>query len=237
VTTAASTREATTTGVDGDRILSWRWPRLYEAFFRLAPTSRRVRAQEIDSVLARIDTVSGPGQVVAEVGCGPGTYTRHLASRFSHVTAVDAAHGMLAHMSARMADEGHANVVGAYGSVPDDLRAVAGVDGLVAVAVLDFADDLAEWLRALRACVVPGGWMVFTVPSTRTTPRSAAAVEGFLTGRVITRGIDQVHEAAAAAGLGRTRVTCVEYGGHTYTLVGTAVAIGLGSDGPEESGT
>lgn len=224
MTTATSTPRATAVGFDGDRILSWRWPRLYEAFFRMAPTSRNVREREIAAVLNRVDAVSQTGQVVAEVGCGPGTYTRHLATRFSHVTALDAAHGMVSHMTARMEDEGHRNVVGAYGSVPDDLRAAADVDGLVAIGVLDFADDLAEWLHALRACVAPGGWMVFTVPNARTAPRTAGAVEGLFAGRVITRGMDQVYEAAAAADLRRVRVSAVEYRGHTYTLVGSAVA-------------
>lgn len=224
MTTATSTPKATPVGFDGDRILSWRWPRLYEAFFRMAPTSRKVREREIAAVLKRIDAVSQTGQVIAEVGCGPGTYTRHLARRFSHVTALDAAHGMVAHMTARMEDEGHGNVVGVHGSVPDDLRAVAGVDGLVAIGVLDFADDLAEWLCALRECVVPGGWMVFTVPNARTAPRTAGAVEGLLAGRVITRGMEQVYEAGAAAGLRRLRVSAVEYRGHAYTLVGSAVA-------------
>lgn len=224
MTTGLPIPESAARGLDGDRILSWRWPRLYEAFFHLAPTSRRVRAKEIDAVLRRIDTVSRAGQVVAEVGCGPGTYTRHLASRFAHVTALDAAQGMIDHMTMRMHREGHRNVVGAYGSVPDDLRAASGADGVVAVGVLDFADDLAAWIRSLRSCVVGGGWMVFTVPNARTAPRSAGAVEGLLAGRVVTRGIDEVYEAAAEAGLRRTRVAVVEHRGRAYTLVGSAVA-------------
>ncbi len=224
MTTAPPVSAAPATGLDGNRILSWRWPRLYEAFFRLAPTSRRVRSKEIDAVLSRIDSVSRPGQVVVEVGCGPGTYTRHLAARFSHVTALDAAQGMIDYMTACMRREGHRNVVGAYGSVPDDLRAASGADGVVAVGVLDFADDLALWMRSLRSCVVPGGWMVFTVPNARTAPRTAGAVEGLLAGRVITRGVEDVYEAAATAGLRRTRVGVVEHRRRVYTLVGSAIA-------------
>lgn len=224
MTTAVPAPEVTARDLEGDRILSWRWPRLYEAFFRLSPTSRRVRAKEIEAVLHRIDTVSRPGQVVAEVGCGPGTYTRHLASRFDQVTALDAAQGMIEFMVRRMYREGHRNVVGAYGSVPGDLDAASGADGVVAVGVLDFADDLAAWMRSLRSCVVAGGWMVFTVPNARTAPRSARVVEGFLAGRVVTRGIDDVYAAAADAGLRRTRVAVVEDRGRDYTLVGSAMA-------------
>lgn len=175
-------------------------------------------------MLSRIDAVSGPGHVVVEVGCGPGTYTRHLASRFAHVSALDAAHGMIEYMAARMAREGHRNVVGAYGALPDDLHAAADADGVVAVGVLDFADDLALWLRSLRECVVPGGWIVFTVPHARTAPRAAGVVEGFLSGRVVTRRMDQVYAAAADAGLRCTRISVVEYRGRAYTLVGSAVA-------------
>lgn len=210
--------------LDGDRILTWRWPWLYEALFRLSPTSRRVRAREIAAVLERIDAVSAPGQVVVEVGCGPGTYTRHLAPRFAHVAALDAAQGMIEYMTARMAREGHRNVVGAYGALPDDLRAGADADGVVAIGVLDFADDLALWLRALRGCVAPGGWLVFTVPTARTAPRMAGAVEGLLAGRVVTRGVDELHAAAAQAGLWDARVSAVEHRGRAYTLVGSAVA-------------
>lgn len=210
--------------LDGDRILTWRWPWLYEALFRLSPTSRQVRAREIAAVLERIDAVSAPGQVVVEVGCGPGTYTRHLAPRFADVTALDAAQGMIEYMSARMAREGHLNVVGAYGALPDDLRTGAYADGVVAIGVLDFADDLGLWLRALRGCVASGGWLVFTVPTARTAPRMAGAVEGVLTGRVVTRGIDEVHAASAEAGLRGTRVAVVDHHGRAYTLVGSAVA-------------
>ncbi len=224
MTTTTPVAEAAAAGLDGDRILSWRWPRLYEASFRLSPTSRRVRAKEIDAVLRNIDAVSRPGQVVVEVGCGPGTYTRHLASRFEHVTALDAAQGMIDHMAARMRREGHRNVVGAYGSVPGDLRAAGRADGLVAIGVLDFADDLAVWMRSLRSCVAPGGWIVFTVPNARTTPRSAGALEGVFTGRVVTRETAQVYEAAAGAGWQHTRLGAVEHRGRAYTLVGTAVA-------------
>ena len=77
--------EAAFTERDGDRILTWRWPWLYRVLFRLSPTSQRVRAKEIDAVLARIDAVSRPGQSVIEVGCGHNKLTG-LANRrgFAH---------------------------------------------------------------------------------------------------------------------------------------------------------
>lgn len=209
---------------DADRILTWRWPWLYEGLFCLSPASRRVRALEIDAVLARIDAVRGSAGTVIEVGCGPGTYTRHLAARFAHVTALDASRGMVDHTKARMRREGHRNVVGAYGRLPDDLRMAECADGVVAVGVLDFTSDLAGWLRAMRSCVLPGGWLVFTVPSARTAPRAAGAVEGLLAGRVFTRRIDEVHEAIAAAGLVDARIGMVEHRGRAYTMVGSAIA-------------
>jgi SAM-dependent methyltransferase len=216
--------EAAFTDRDGDRILTWRWPWLYRVLFRLSPTSQRVRAKEIDAVLARIDAVSRPGQSVIEVGCGPGTYTRHLAPRFAHVTALDPAHGMIDHMTRRMAREGHRNVIGAHGWLPDGLSADAAADGVVVVGVLDFADDLVEWLSALRACVTPGGWLVFTVPSARTVSRMAGATEGLLAGRVHTREVSEVHGAAADAGLRDIQLSVVEDRGRAIPLVGSAVA-------------
>jgi SAM-dependent methyltransferase len=215
------------------RVIPWRWPWLYEALFLVAPVSRRVRAKEIAGVMRRIDLVSHPSQRVAEVGCGPGTYTGRLASRFVEVTALDSAAGMVEHTTRRMRREGHRNVTGGFGSVPDALGAARGADGLVAVGLLDFADDLEAWLRALRACVVPGGWLVFTVPYARTVSPRSVAGEGILAGRVRTQHPDAVHRAAAAAGLDRVRISPVVHGGRTYTLVVSAVAPGpAGGDSP-----
>lgn len=216
--------DASPTTRDAERILTWRWPWLYEALFRLSPTSRLLRAREIDAVLTRIDELRRPGEVVVEVGCGPGTYTRHLAARFDRVLAVDASRGMVDHTIARMQREGHVNVVGACGVLPDALGVPADADGVVAIGVLDFAEDLTRWLRALRGCATPDGWVVFTVPHARPTPRLAGIAEGVLAGRVFTRRMDQVQEAAADAGLRRVRIAVVEHRGRAFTLVGSAMA-------------
>ena len=223
MTTPATDVQVAPSAFAGSRILTWRWPWLYEALFRLSPTSQRVRASEIAEVLARIDEVGHPGQVVVEVGCGPGTYTRLLASRFAHVTALDAASEIVAYTIARTARDGHRNVAGAYGRLPNDLHAVSGADGVVAVGVLDFADDLVEWMRALRGYVAPGGWVVFTVPASHTAPRVAGIVEGFLSGRAFTRDANAVRAAVASAGLRCRRVAAVEHRGRCYTLVVSAV--------------
>lgn len=128
--------------------------RFFETFYRRRDVLRR-RALVYDALAAQ------PGERILDVGCGPGFYVSELLDRVGtegSVTGVDPAPAMLAAAAKRV--EGHSNV--AFHEA--DGRALpvgeGEYDGVVAVQVLEYIEEvtvaLAEMHRALR----PGGRVV-----------------------------------------------------------------------------
>jgi SAM-dependent methyltransferase len=203
-------------------VLAWRFPGLYDLYFRLSPVAPRLRKREIATVTAALNGAVTRDDAVVELGSGPGTYTRVVAPRVRTVTAYDLEPRMAERLAARMRREGIANVDARVGTLPDGVPTDRAADGVLAAGVLDYADDLAYWLAACARTAKPGGWFVFTVPFDRGLPRAATLGEGWLAGRVTPRSEAETRTAAAEAGLDLLALERVEYAGRIYTLVGTA---------------
>ncbi|MFC7303322.1 class I SAM-dependent methyltransferase [Streptomyces monticola] len=100
-----------------------------------------------------------PHMKILDIGCGPGTITADLATLVpqGHVTAVDAAPGVLARARAHAAERGLENVEFTTADVhaldyPDDTFCVAH-----AHQVLQHVGDPVQALREMRRVVKPGG--------------------------------------------------------------------------------
>lgn len=202
-------------------VLSWRFPAFYDLYFRLSPVAPRLRKREIEAVFSAVAGVAERDDRVVEIGAGPGTYTRLLARRVRTVTTYDLEPRMVDRLARRMQREGIANVEALAGWLPDGIPESGSADGVLAAAVLDYADDLAVWLAACAGAAKPGGWFVFTVPFDRGIPRAATPAEGWLAGRVYPRTEAEARAAARAAGLDLLSLEHVDYAGRVYTLVGS----------------
>ena len=203
-------------------VLSWRFPALYDFYFRFSPVAPRLRKREIEAVFSAVAGVANRDDRVVEIGAGPGTYTRLLARRVRTVTTYDLEPRMAERLARRMQREGIANVEALVGWLPDGIPESGEGDGVLAAGVLDYADDLAGWLAACAQAAKPGGWFVFTVPFDRGIPRAATPAEGWLAGRVYPRSDEEVRTAATEAGLDLLGLEHVDYAGRVYTLVGAA---------------
>jgi SAM-dependent methyltransferase len=216
-------RDVLRRGGDAPRsVLSWRFPALYDLYFRLSPVAPRLRQREIEAVFSAVATVAHRDDRVIELGAGPGTYTRLLALRARAVTTYDFEPRMVLRLARRMQREGIVNVEALVGSLPDDIPESGAADGVLAAGVLDYADDLAVWLAACARTAKPGGWFVFTVPFDRGLPRAATPAEGWLAGRAYPRSEEEVRSAAYVANLDLIGLEHVDYAGRVYTLVGTS---------------
>jgi SAM-dependent methyltransferase len=200
-------------------VLAWRFPRLYDLYFRLSPVAPRLRRREIDAVFTTVGDLADPVDQVIEIGAGPGTYTRLLAPRVATVTTYDREPKMVARLMREMERNAITNVEARLGMMPDDITIDRPADGLLAAGVMDYAEDLTLWLDVFRRNVVPRGWIVCTVPVARGAPRAASPAEGWLAGRVYPRRRDELVEAITMSGLELHSLESVEYAGRAYTLV------------------
>jgi SAM-dependent methyltransferase len=123
---------------------------------------------EADDLLALIGPRSG--EVVADVGCGRGTFTFPLAQAVGatgRVVAVDIDARVLEGVNERVLREGWKNVQVRH-SLPDDPRLEAeGFDAILLNDVIDHVerDALAGFLAGLRAALKPEGRLVVRDPN------------------------------------------------------------------------
>lgn len=180
-----------------------RWnPRLYEWYFTRTPIGRRLRAREDELIFGALEGLLGGGDTVLDVGCGTGRYTLPLARRCERLVALDSSPKMLDHLEARLCREGVSNVELSRASVPEDLRGRSeAYDGIVMVGVFSYIPALDESIAALALLLKPGGWLLFTVVPPSLEGKLHRLTNRLVSSRVYVRSVDEVQEAARAAGL------------------------------------
>lgn len=184
-------------------------PALYEWYFTSTPIGRRLRARERSVILPALSALVHKGDVVLDVGCGPGTYTISIARRCRKVVAVDPSQAMLGYMRARLEREGVSNVDGWVGRLPDQLGVDESCDGVLAVGVLNYLPDLDAALRGLTSALKPTGWALLTVPPRSREGRLHAFTDLLMGRRVYLRSAREVDEACARLGMSVERIATV----------------------------
>ena len=99
---------------------------------------------------------------VADIGCGPGVFTRYLCRHARHVYAGDIDQGALSRTFARHAKEGNLAAVVARANelpFPD-----ASLDTVLFLEVLEHLRDDRAGLRELYRVLAPSGRLVLSVP-------------------------------------------------------------------------
>jgi len=99
---------------------------------------------------------------VADVGCGPGVFTRYLCERASHVFAADVDEAALGRVKARHRDNKNLHcVVTTANCLP---FADGGLDTVLLLDVLEHMTDDAGEVREICRVLAPGGKLVLSVP-------------------------------------------------------------------------
>ncbi len=105
-----------------------------------------------------------PGDVVADIGCGTGYFSRRLAKKCSpggRVLAVDIQPEMLELLTNKMAAAGITNVVPVLGTITDPNLPATSVDLAFMVDVYHELDHPFEMMQAMVKSLKPGGRVVF----------------------------------------------------------------------------
>jgi len=101
-----------------------------------------------------------PGEVVADIGCGTGYFTRRLARPAGRVLAVDIQPEMLELLTNSMAELRITNVTPVLGTIADPKLPAAGVDLVLMVDVYHEFDHPFEMMEAIAKALKPGGRVV-----------------------------------------------------------------------------
>ena len=200
-------------------------PRCYEWYFQHVPLGAAIRARETAAVHALVASVIGAEQHVLEVGPGTGHYTTWLAARCRRVTAVDASPEMLRYLVTRLQRAGIANVEVRRGRLPGPLELDGPYDGVLAVGVLNYVDDLDAALGTLVAALCPGGWAVLTVPARSLEGRIYQLTEVLGRRRILLYTVDEARDRFQRAGIAVDWAEAVglSRGGVTLVLGGRRV--------------
>ena len=118
----------------------------------------RIATLKIDYIVSKLDL--RPGQVVADIGAGPGVISLPMAKAVApngKVYAVDIDQAFIDHITMRAQEQGIANVKPILGKVTDPSLPAADVDVALFHDVLHHIKDRAEYLRSTAKYVKPGG--------------------------------------------------------------------------------
>lgn len=131
----------------------------------------RERERAADDLLRRIEGLDP--HVIVDLGCGPGSITRRLASRWpaAQVTGVDASPAMLAQAAAEPSP------VRWLEAGIDDWTPDGPVDLLFSNAALHWLDDHATLFARLVGWLAPGGVLAVQIPRNFDEPSHTAISE------------------------------------------------------------
>ncbi len=118
----------------------------------------RVASLRIPEIVARLQPK--PGQVVADIGAGPGVFEPALAKAVSPggtVYAVEIDQAFLTHIDRRMQEQQVTGVVTVLGAFTDPKLPAKDVDLALFHDVLHHVEDRAGYVKALAAYLKPGG--------------------------------------------------------------------------------
>ena len=118
----------------------------------------RIASLKIDYIVLKLDL--RPGQVVADIGAGPGVISLPMAKAVApngKVYAVDIDQAFIDHIRMRAKEQGIANVTPILGTVTDPSLPAADVDVALFHDVLHHIKDRAEYLKSTAKYVKPGG--------------------------------------------------------------------------------
>ena len=104
------------------------------------------------------------GDVVADIGCGTGYFSRRMATRIlpgGRVLGVDIQPEMLELLTNKMTEAGVTNVVPVLGTITDPRLPENSVDLALMVDVCHEFDHPFEMIRAITRALKPGGRIVF----------------------------------------------------------------------------
>ena len=129
--------------------------------------SGRESAGLVDLFCHKAERSALKGGVCFELGCGVGRVTRHLASKFDRVVAVDISPGNLEICKTYMLSEGIQNVDAVLIRSPDDLEGFAEFDCFYSVITLQHNSPPIQksFLKLLLPKIRKGGVCLFQTPA------------------------------------------------------------------------
>lgn len=120
--------------------------------------TERVAGLKIDYIISKLELK--PGQIVADIGAGPGVLSMPIARTVSpvgKVYAVEIDQAFLDHIAQRAKDQKVTNIVGVLGKPSDPNLPAGDVDVALFHDVLHHIADRAGYLKATAKYVKPGG--------------------------------------------------------------------------------
>jgi ubiquinone/menaquinone biosynthesis C-methylase UbiE len=117
----------------------------------------RIATLKIDYIISKLELK--PGQVVADLGAGPGVISLPMARTVApgKVYAVDIDQAFVDHINMRAKEQGIGNVTAVLGKVNDPGLPARDVDVALFHDVLHHIKDRAEYLKNTAKYVKPGG--------------------------------------------------------------------------------
>ena len=121
---------------------------------------RPERVEELDPFMIVTYTPIDQYDHVADIGCGPGYFTLPLAKHLVHgkLYALDIEDRMLEAVRMRVGEAKLGNVEALKCGVTDFPLTKGSIDGALLSLVTQEAPDRADFLRAVRDLLKPGGW-------------------------------------------------------------------------------